>query len=137
MRWRCHTPRANEAHPPVRRREALDAHHALRTRCVDELVAANGEADVGSPSRHRFEEHEVAWLNACTAHDVAGVILVECLARQSRRMLREDPLHEAAAIESSRRAAAAVAVGRTAQGQCGCNHLGQDGFPRRNGNVRR
>jgi hypothetical protein len=67
---------------------------------MDELAATERDADVRRAWRHRFEEHEITGSDVGAVDRRANAILLLHLARQSRPMLCEYPLHESAAIES-------------------------------------
>ena len=68
---------------PVRRAQPLDAHHAGRTRRVDELVAAERDPHVRRRRRGRREEHEVARLRSSARID--GRPAPNCIADFTRQ----------------------------------------------------
>src|SRR6478672_13409002 len=81
---------------------------------MDELVAADHDADVRGAAAHRLEEHQIARLHVTKSHLLALPVLLPDFARQQHAMLREHPLHEPAAIEPGR-IASTIAVWHTPQ----------------------
>jgi hypothetical protein len=88
---------------------------------VDELVAADRDADVRCPAAHRVEEHQIARLEIIGLDLFTFIPLMLHVARQRRAVLREDPLHEAAAIKSVGRLTSTVAIGSAPQCERGCD----------------
>ena len=104
---RTASPSTGDSSAPRARRRAA--------RRVDELIAADGDAHVRGAGRDRREEHEVARLaRRPRSTSLSRLELLAHFARHLEAVLREDVLHEAAAIES-RRVGAAVPVRRAAQ----------------------
>src|SRR2546423_13173875 len=103
---------------------------------MDELIAANRDADVRRTAALRFEEQQVSGLHVTEIDLLTRVVLPAHLARQADAILREDPLHKPAAIEP-RRVAAAVAIGNTPESHrrrddgSGCDRCGRhdNGWP--------
>ena len=85
---------------------------------MDELIVGDEDADVRRATRFGLEEDEIAGLQIALLDLLADLELLRGLARQRDAVLREHPLREAAAVEPSR-IAAAVAIRRAAETQCG------------------
>ena len=85
---------------------------------MDELARANGDADVRRSATHGFKKEQIAWLNMAGINHLADERLIVNVTRQTHAELIEDPLHEAAAIESGR-VAAAVAIAGALQSERG------------------
>jgi hypothetical protein len=66
---------------------------------MDELACSQRDAHVRRPSTDGLEEHEIPRLNIVTIELFSLVVLLARFAREARPVLREDPLHEATAIE--------------------------------------
>jgi len=77
----------------------LDADHTGRARRVDELIAADGDADVRGATAHGLEEQQVSRLHVARIDRLSRTVLLAHLAREADAVLREHPLHEPAAIE--------------------------------------
>src|SRR4051812_32544216 len=108
--------RADEAALPVVARVVLHANDTTRTRSVDELIAADCNSHVRGAATLRLEKHQIPGFDVVTVNAGAELVLIVDLTRQSQAMLREHPLHEPAAIEAAR-IAAAIAVRNAAVGQ--------------------
>jgi hypothetical protein len=67
---------------------------------MDELTAAERDADVRRSSAHRFKEDEVARPHLILIDLLAGLVLLARLTRQRCAMLGEDPLDQTAAVKS-------------------------------------
>lgn len=67
---------------------------------MDELAAAKRDADMGRSLAYGLEEDEIASLYLVRVHFFADVVLLARLAWQCGAVPSEDPLDEAAAVES-------------------------------------
>jgi hypothetical protein len=85
---------------------------------VDELVSPNRDAHVRRSIRDRPEEDQVAGLDARQPHLGTKLKLLTYFARQRHAVLREDVLHEPAAVETGG-IAPAVPVGDAPKAQRG------------------
>ena len=86
--------------------ETFDADHAAFARRVDELIAADHDADVRGARRDRGKEHQVAWLQPIAIDVLADAELIANLPRHRDTVLLVDVADEAAAIEAGWIAAA-------------------------------
>jgi hypothetical protein len=68
---------------------------------VDELIAADRDADVGGSGRDRGEEDEIAHRKVARLDLLPQSSLLLDVARQRDAVLREDILREAAAVETA------------------------------------
>ena len=84
---------------------------------MDELPAAERDADVRRSSAHGFEEHEITRLHVVMVDLPARVVLLPCFTRQRGSVLREYPLDQPAAVEPLRRLAAAISILRALERQ--------------------
>src|SRR5215470_12110190 len=103
---------------------------------MDELIAADHDANVGGAAAHGLEKHQIARLNVTKTHLLARPVLLPYFARQQHTMLREHPLHEPAAIEPGR-IASAIAVWHTPQHHGGFDDQGGRWRPERHSAGRR
>ena len=98
--------------------EAFDAHDAAFARRVDELIAADHDADVRRTRRDRTEKHQVAWLQPIAVDVLADAELIADLPRHRHTVLFVDVADKPAAIEA-RWIHAAVPVRRASQRERG------------------
>jgi hypothetical protein len=68
---------------------------------VHELTGAECDPDVRGTAADGLEEHEIPRLHLISFDLSSFVVLLSRLAREDGPVLREDPLHEPAAIESA------------------------------------
>ena len=106
--------RTDKPSRPIGRGKSLDAYDACRTRCMDELIRADRDADMRGAAAHGLEKYQIARLHLSEADFLTGAVLLADFARQQHAVFREDPLDQAAAIKSGR-IAPAVAVWDAAQ----------------------
>ena len=97
-------PRADIARAPVAGAERFDADDTGRVRGMNEAIAANRDGDVrrAVASSLRVEKDQIAGLDFGGLHLVADLPLLLDDARHGDAVLREDVLHQPAAIEPSR-----------------------------------
>lgn len=105
---------------PISSRELLHANNACRARRVDELVAADGNADMRGSAAHGREEQQISRRHVSQIDLGSSLVLIANVAREADAVLRKHPLHQAAAVEP-RRIAAAVPVRNPSQ-----HHRGRD-----------
>jgi hypothetical protein len=68
---------------------------------MDELTCAEGDPDMRGTVAHRLEKDQIAGLHLIAMDLLSLVVLLACFTRERRSVLRENPLHEPAAIETS------------------------------------
>ena len=85
---------------------------------MDELIAADHDADMRGAGGDRAEEHQVAGLQPSAVDVLADAKLLAHLARHRHAVLLVDVANESAAVEAVR-IHAAVSVRGAAQGKCG------------------
>ena len=108
-------PGADEASCPVRRVVPLDAHDAAGARGVDELAARRSPCPTCDAPRLTVSKNSRSPASTSSRSTaLPTLVLLAHFARQDRAELREDVLHEAAAIEAGR-VAAAVPVRHAAE----------------------
>lgn len=73
---------------------------------MDEFVSAQRNADMRCATADGLKKDEIARLHGVAIDGGPELILIVDFTRQSETVLREDPLHEAAAVETCRVAAA-------------------------------
>lgn len=66
---------------------------------MNEVPAAECDADMRRPLAHGFEEHQIAGLDVVGSYALPSGVLLPRLSWQGGAVFGEDPLHEAAAIE--------------------------------------
>jgi hypothetical protein len=84
---------------------------------VHEFAAPDGDPDMRGAGRHRLEKYQIAWLDLIAIDFVAGDVLVAHFTWQRDSAAGEHPLHEPAAVET-RRIAAAVPIRYAPEGKC-------------------
>ena len=97
---------------------AFDADHTAFAWRVDELIAADHDADVRCARRGRRKEHQVAWLQPIAVDVLADAELIANLPRHRDTVLLVDVADKPAAIEAGW-IDAAVSIRRASQRERG------------------
>lgn len=116
-----HPSGTHVAASPVGHRVRLNAHHAARTRGVDEPSIPQRDADMGCAAAHGFEEYEVTCLYLAEFDRLAPGVLGTYVARQRDAVARKDELSEPAAVEA-RWVTPAISIGCAQELERGPDH---------------